>query len=64
MPTPPASPIPEHVPLREAADMLGKDERTLRRWIERGDLPAAKIGGRLVITLDALAAAVKPVEPR
>ena len=62
MPTP--SPIPETIPLRRAADLLGKHERTVRRWIERGDLAAVKIGGRIAIPLDALSAAVKPVEPR
>lgn len=62
--TAPASPIPETIPLRRAADLLGKHERTVRRWIERGDLAAVKIGGRIAIPLDALSAAVKPVEPR
>ena len=64
MPTTSPNPVPEHVSLQRAAEIFDRDESTIRRWIRRGDLDAVKIGGRVAITLDALAAAVKPVVPR
>ena len=37
---------------REVADELGVVERTVRRWIGGGDLPAEKRGGAFLIDLD------------
>jgi excisionase family DNA binding protein len=36
--------VPETMSAQEAADYLGVVERTVRRWIETGDLPATKVG--------------------
>jgi excisionase family DNA binding protein len=41
------------VTARQAADELGVVERTVRRWIGAGDLPAEKQGGAFVIDLEA-----------
>jgi excisionase family DNA binding protein len=41
------------VTAKEAADELGVVERTVRRWIGSGELPAEKHGGAFVIDLDA-----------
>jgi excisionase family DNA binding protein len=40
------------VTARQAADELGVVERTVRRWIGAGELPAEKKGGAFVIDLD------------
>jgi excisionase family DNA binding protein len=40
------------VTARQAADELGVVERTVRRWIGAGELPAEKRGGAFVIDLD------------
>ena len=34
--------------IQETAAELGIDERTVRRYIDDGALPAARIGGRLI----------------
>jgi excisionase family DNA binding protein len=41
------------VTAREAAEELGVVERTVRRWIGAGELPAEKERGAYVIDLDA-----------
>ena len=43
----------KYVTAREAAEELGVVERTVRRWISAGDLPAEKDRGAFVIELDA-----------
>ena len=47
------------VTVDEVAEALGVHRRTVRRWIERGDLPAHRVGPRLlrvrVEDLEALA---------
>ena len=42
------------VSAREAADLLGTSERTIRRRIASGDLPSIKVGGQRRIPLSAL----------
>ena len=32
--------------IKEVADMLDKHTRTIRRWVQNGDLTAYKIGGK------------------
>jgi len=40
----------------EAAKLLGTSSHSIRRWVNRGTLPAFKVGGRLRISkADALA---------
>ena len=34
----------EYLTIREVTDLLKVSERTVRRWIGKGDLPAVKIG--------------------
>jgi excisionase family DNA binding protein len=38
----------------EAANRLGQDRETIRRWIHSGRLPARKVAGRYMIELRAL----------
>jgi excisionase family DNA binding protein len=40
------------VTARQAAEALGVTERTVRRWIENGRLPAKKVGRSFRIALD------------
>jgi excisionase family DNA binding protein len=42
----------DHVNAREAAEILGVAERSVRRWISTGRLPAVKEGRSFVIKLD------------
>lgn len=39
---------PEHLAPREAAAHLGVTERTIRRLIESGDLPAYRVGSKII----------------
>ena len=40
--------------VHEVAEAIGASEASVWRWIRRGELPAARIGGRTFITCDAL----------
>jgi excisionase family DNA binding protein len=51
----PADRTPDTLSARDAAEALGVNERTIRRAIARGDLPAAKHGGVFRIAPDDLA---------
>ena len=31
------------------ADICGVSEKTIRRWVKAGDLPAARLGGRFLL---------------
>ena len=44
------------ITVREAAERLGRDPETVRRWIRAGKLPARKIGLQLMIEEDSLPA--------
>jgi excisionase family DNA binding protein len=48
----------ELAPLSEAAAILGRSPRTLRRWIARGDLPAHRLQGHLLVKLDDVRALI------
>lgn len=51
---------------REAAELLGVSERTIRRWIERGVLPATKAKTGFLIAdhaLDALRPRIRAGTP-
>lgn len=58
---------PEYVSVAAAAERVDIDERTVRRWIEKGKLPAYRIGPgkrRLVrIATADLEALIEPYEP-
>ncbi len=45
--------------LSEAALMLGRSPRTLRRWIEAGTLPAHRLGGQLMVKPEDIAALIE-----
>lgn len=47
------------VTVREAADRAFVSERTIRRWIREGWLPALKMGGRYIMSLEDVGAAQK-----
>ena len=48
--------------LADAADRMGVSERTVRRMINRGELPAYRVGKRLIrVDLDELEASIKPI---
>ena len=40
---------PELIPLSEAAAMMSRSPRTLRRWIKIGLLPGCKLSGQIMI---------------
>jgi excisionase family DNA binding protein len=42
------------VSIRDAATIAGVTEKTIRRWIKSGRLPAVKLGGQYRITIAAL----------
>jgi excisionase family DNA binding protein len=51
--------------IEESAAQLRVSERTVRRWIARGVVPARKLGGTVRVPRDAVsAAAIAPVRPR
>jgi excisionase family DNA binding protein len=52
----------ERLPL--AAKRTKVPERTLRNWIDAGQLPAWRIGGRLRVRLEDVDALAQPVEPK
>lgn len=58
-------PVPRFVTIPQAAEALQVDERTVRRWIASGDLPARRIAGRAVRILEEdLAAVGRPLNVR
>ena len=48
--------------LREAGELMGVGLPTLRNYIKRGELDATKVGGKYLISVDALRRWLK-VEP-
>lgn len=61
-------PDPTTLNVPEAAARLGVDAKTIRRMITRGDLPARRVGPRLirirVADLDAVGSPLGPGEQR
>jgi excisionase family DNA binding protein len=50
------------VGLQEAAEIVGVDQRTMRRWIARGDVPAFRLNRRPIrIRRTDLDALLKPI---
>jgi excisionase family DNA binding protein len=45
---------------REIAELLGRSERTIRRWIRDGTLPSCRIGGARLVSLVHLELALRP----
>lgn len=41
--------------VREAARLVGRTDRTVRRWIEKGDLPAVPVDGRMMVKTSDMA---------
>ena len=53
---------PDLVSLTAAADHAGVSTRTIRRWIASGELPAYRIGPKLIkVELGAIEAMLKPI---
>ncbi len=48
--TPGTSPLPALYPVTEIAKLLKVSPRTVRRWIEKGDLTAHRFGRQIRIT--------------
>ena len=46
--------VPLVLTLTECCQLLGKTEPTIRRWLEQGALPGAKIGGAWMIRKEAV----------
>jgi excisionase family DNA binding protein len=42
------SDMPKAVTVKQAAQMTGLSERTIRRLIDRGELPCVRVGGRSI----------------
>jgi excisionase family DNA binding protein len=55
------SPRRRYASLVDAAEYLGVNERTIRRHISAGDLPAYRLGRLVRVDLDELDQALKPV---
>lgn len=54
----------EFLTIAEAAALLKVDRSTIRRWIDRGDLPAYRVGQRAVrLRRDELERVIAPVRP-
>ncbi|WP_198375342.1 helix-turn-helix domain-containing protein [Neoroseomonas rubea] len=51
--------MPQLLPLRQAASLLSRSARTVRRLIAAGDLPAVRIRGRLYVKRDELRAFIE-----
>jgi excisionase family DNA binding protein len=51
------------VPLTEATELTGVSERTMRRWIAEGRLPAYRVVGQLRIRIPDLDRLVERVIP-
>ena len=50
------------VSVKDAAELLGTCENTIRNWIAQGKLPALRVGGHLIrIRTVDLAAIISPV---
>jgi len=48
--------------IRQAADLIGKDRHTLRRWIDLGEVKVTRLpGGRLVISKEELESLIRKV---
>jgi excisionase family DNA binding protein len=47
----------------EVAAMLGKHPNTIYEWVQRGALPAEKLGGTIYIPKWALARLISPAAP-
>lgn len=49
--------------VKEAAELSGLHSMTIRRYIKAGDLPARRVGVKLIqVDLDAVRAMVRPME--
>jgi excisionase family DNA binding protein len=48
-------PIPEFAAVGDIATLFGRSERTIRRWIGRGHLPALRVGRSIFIRGDDVA---------
>jgi len=57
-------PDPIELTVADAATRLGVDHKTIRRMITRGDLPARRVGPRLIrirtVDLDAIGSPLGP----
>ena len=54
--------VKRHLTLKEAADWYGVSERTLRRRIAEGRLPAYRVGPRSIrVTAEDVAALAQPI---
>lgn len=60
--TPPLAELPDKMlSPAEVAERLGISHQTVRKMIQRGDLPAYKIARRVRIPEDAVVAVLRPV---
>ena len=54
--------LPPRPSIKQAADWIGVDPKTIRRWIAQGRLQAVRVGPRLIrIDREALLALTTPV---
>lgn len=49
----------KYLGVKEAANLIGVEEKTIRNWIAQGVLPAYKLGGKVVIILEELEESVR-----
>jgi excisionase family DNA binding protein len=51
------------ITVAETAELLGLDQRTVRRGIEAGDLPGIRVGKRIVVPVAKLIALLEEEDP-
>lgn len=49
--------------VKATAAEIGRSEKTIRRWIHNGTLPAIRLGGQYLISLGDLLQSAQPVDP-
>jgi len=59
----PEGPLTGFIPLRRVAEELEINEQTLRQWIRDGKLTAYRIGKKVFVRPEDLAAVAEPWEP-
>ncbi len=52
---------PRTLDVQQVQQLTGRGQRTIRRWIADGDLPAYRLGGRVVVMKHDLLGMLTPI---